>query len=153
MAYATIKVWGSTFLPSNLSATPTAAELQAAGFTSQSFNIIYGHPEYEFKVDTVDLINSEIQSYIAKRNMFTFKCENKYHNDTNEHQISVYYADLGIFDKKILFLDPNDWQFSIRRAGDVKCCIRVELISISMEHKDEYGAKQIEFTLKGKKLA
>lgn len=152
MAFATIKIWGHTLLPSGLNVTPTAAELQAAGFTSQSFQIWYGHPEIEYSIDTLDLINSEIKSYIAKRRLFTFKCENKYHNDTTVRDIATYYSDLSIFDKAYLYLDTNDYQFKITRTGNVQCCVPVELTSLTTEHKDEYGAKQIEFTLKGKKL-
>ena len=150
MAYYTIKIWGSNTLPSGLSTTPTAAELQAAGFSSQTFDVWYGNPEKEYSIETIDLINSEIVSYITKRNMFTFKCENKYHNDTTVRDINTYYSDLAIFDNKILFLDTGTYQFKFTRTGGVQCCIRVELTSITTEHKDEYGAAQIEFVLKGK---
>ena len=150
MAYYTIKIWGASSLPSTLSATPTAAELQAAGFTSQSFDVWTGNPEKEYTISTIDLINDEIVSYIVKRNVFNFKCENKYHNDTTQRDINVFYADLGIFDYKYLFLDTGSYQFKFMRTGGEQCCIRVELSSLSTEHKDEYGAAQIEFTLKGR---
>lgn len=150
MAYYTIKIWGSNSLLSTLSTTPTAAELKAAGFTSQSFDVWYGNPTKEYSIDTVDLINDEIISYITKRNVLTFKCENKYHNDTTQRDINVFYSDLAIFDYRYLFLDTNTYQFKFTRTGNEQCCIRVELASLTTEHKNEYGAAQIEFELRGR---